>query len=74
MMNNASLTSLFDKAGGRYALAALTQKRASAILKGAPPLVERPKGTSPFHIALAELDLEKISLEPALQKKERTST
>ena len=70
-MITVSLTDLFEKAGGRYNLAGLAQKRAAALLKGAPPLVEK-KNLTPLQIALTELDEGKICLDLPAQKKDRT--
>ena len=69
-MNIQSLNAFFDKAGGRFPLAALAQKRASMILKGAVPFVER-KDSTPYQIALQEFKEDKISLALPDQKKER---
>ena len=71
-MLTVSMTDLFLKAGGRYNLAALAQKRAGVLIKGAAPLVER-KGMPLLHVVLTELDEGKITLELALQKKDRTA-
>lgn len=65
------MTEMFVKAGGRYNLASLAQKRASALIKGAAPLVER-KGMTTLHVVLTELDEGKLTLELATQKKDRT--
>ncbi len=71
-MITVSMTELFQKAGGRYNLAALAQKRASALIKGAAPLVER-KGMTPLHVVLTELDEGKLTLDIPAQKKDRTT-
>lgn len=71
-MNVESLNTLFDKAGGRFALAALCQKRAAALMKGAPPLVEKTS-SNPFHVALAEIDAGKIAFTPAETRKDRSA-
>lgn len=72
MTITVSMTELFEKAGGRYNLAALAQKRAGAMIKGAAPLVER-KGLTPLQVVLNELDQDKIAFELPAQKKDRST-
>ena len=68
-MNTLSLNTLFEKAGGRYALTVLVQKRVGALMKGGVPLLEAPP-RDPFLIAIEEIRQEKISLAFPEKKKD----
>lgn len=61
-MNDVTLNVALAKAGGRYPLSALCQKRAAALLKGAVPLVSGGGRADPFRTALREILQDKIVL------------
>lgn len=53
---------IVEKAGGRFKLCALIQRRVVQLMEGARPLVARD-GRSDLEIAIAEIMEDKISLE-----------
>lgn len=53
---------LDEKAGGRFRLTALIQKRIQEVTRGSPRLVE---GRTPLRSALAEIEAGKIELTEA---------
>lgn len=53
---------LAEKAGGRFKLCALVQKRVVQLMEGSRPLVDR-EGRSDLEVAIEEILLDKITLE-----------
>lgn len=53
---------IVDKAGGRFKLCTLIQRRIVQLMEGARPLVER-EGRSDLELAIAEIMQDKITLE-----------
>ena len=68
-MDILSLNTLFEIAGGRYALSVLSQKRTAALMKGAVPLVEDPPHDL-FLTTLVEIQQGKICLGLPEKRKE----
>ncbi|MCX7805342.1 MAG: DNA-directed RNA polymerase subunit omega [Planctomycetota bacterium] len=61
-MGNIPLDELTEKAGGRFRLVCLVQKRMREIQKGLPPLVDVPPGTDPMEIVVREIMADKVKL------------
>ena len=72
MIDVHSYHKLTEAAGGRYALAALLQKRVIGLMRGAPPLVDSPTRSDAFRTALAEIGQEKIALSAPEKPKDRS--
>lgn len=53
---------IVNKAGGRFKLTALIQRRLGELLDGARPLVER-EGRSDLELVIEEIRQEKIAIE-----------
>lgn len=53
---------IVNKAGGRFKLCALIQRRVVQLMEGAAPLVERD-GRSDLEVAIEEILRDKITLE-----------
>jgi len=53
---------IIEKAGGRFKLTALIQRRWLQLLQGARPMID-PKGLTEIEVVLKEIELGKIELE-----------
>ena len=53
---------IIDKAGGRFKLTALIQRRWLQLLQGARPMID-PKGMTEIEVVLKEIELGKIEFE-----------
>jgi len=62
MLNEAVVTDLAKRVGGRFRLATLVQKRARELALGAKPMVEI-ESVQPVEIALEELRRKLLSIE-----------
>lgn len=60
MMNYPPIDKLSEKCGDKYALAALTSKRAKELSQGQRPLVETKEGEKVIPIALDEIYQNKV--------------
>ena len=56
-------TELFEKAGGKFKLAVLIQKRVRELMNGSRALVENSQGMTHMEVAIAEILQDKIKLE-----------
>lgn len=54
---------LIKKAGGRFKLSALIQKRMLELMEGGRPLIENTEGMTMMEIAIEEFRQDKIALE-----------
>ncbi len=56
-------SSLIEKAGGRFKLTALIQKRLNELLQGSRPLIENSRGMTQMEIVVEEIRQDKIKFE-----------
>lgn len=54
---------MIKKAGGRFKLSALIQKRMVELMEGGRPLIENTEGMTMMEIAIEEFRQDKIALE-----------
>lgn len=63
MIDELKSTEVIEKAGGKFKLTALVQKRLSELLQGARPLIEDVKGKSQLEIVIQEILQDKITAD-----------
>lgn len=63
MINEFKDTNIVEKAGGRFKLTALIQKRLSEILEGSRPLIEKTEGLTALEIVVQEILQDKITMD-----------
>jgi DNA-directed RNA polymerase subunit omega len=63
MIEELKDTKIIDKAGGRFKLTALIQKRLTELLEGARPLIEDTEGMTRMEIVVREIMEDKITIE-----------
>ncbi len=63
MIEELKNTEIVDKAGGRFKLSALIQKRMVELMEGGRPLIEDTEGLTPMEIVVQEIKEEKIVLD-----------
>lgn len=66
------LDKAIDKAGGRFKLTVLMQKRLVELRRGAPPLVAAEEDQNDSEIILEEILQEKVQLKDYTAKGEKT--
>jgi DNA-directed RNA polymerase subunit omega len=65
MIEELKSTELIKRAGGRFKLTALIQKRLDELVQGARPLIEDTEGLTMLEIVVQEILQEKITSEMA---------
>lgn len=68
MIEELKSTELIKKAGGRFKLTALIQKRLDELVQGARPLIEETEGLTMLEIVVQEILQDKITSEAAESK------
>ena len=63
MIEELKDTKIIDKAGGRFKLTALIQKRLTELLEGARPLIEDTEGMTRMEIVVREIMEDKITMD-----------
>ena len=63
MIENLKNTELVNKAGGRFKLTALIQKRLDEIMQGSRPLIEDTEGKTLLEIVVQEILQDKITID-----------
>ncbi len=63
MIEELKDTKIIDKAGGRFKLTALIQKRLTELLEGARPLIEDTEGMTQMEIVIREIMEDKITID-----------
>ncbi len=63
MIEELKDTKIIDKAGGRFKLTALIQKRLTELLEGARPLIEDTEGMTQMEIVVREIMEDKITID-----------
>jgi len=63
MIEELKSTRIIDKAGGRFKLSALIQKRMLEIMQGARPLIEDTEGKTAMEIVVDEIVQDKIAID-----------
>jgi DNA-directed RNA polymerase subunit omega len=63
MIEDLKDTKIIDKAGGRFKLTALIQKRLTELLEGARPLIEDTEGMTQMEIVIREIMEDKITID-----------
>jgi DNA-directed RNA polymerase subunit omega len=63
MLEELRDTALVKKAGGRFKLTALIQKRLTELIQGSRPLIRDTQGMTNLEIVIREIKEEKISFE-----------
>ena len=63
MIEELKDTKIIDKAGGRFKLTALIQKRLTELLEGARPLIEDTEGMTRMEIVIREIMEDKITID-----------
>jgi DNA-directed RNA polymerase subunit omega len=61
MIENLKNSAIIDKAGGKFKLSALIQKRMLELMQGSRPLIADTEGKTTMEIAVAEILHEKIA-------------
>ncbi len=69
-MINPSIVQLIEKAGDRYAVVAITSKRARQIISGSKPLMDIDSN-KPLTIAINEVNENKLTFENSEEVEER---
>jgi DNA-directed RNA polymerase subunit omega len=65
MLEELKSEEIVKKAGGRFKLAALVQKRMAELLQGSRPLIENIEGKTMMEIVVQEILQDKITIEEA---------
>lgn len=63
MIEDLKDTEIIEKAGGKFKLTALVQKRLSELLQGARPLIEDTKDKTQLEIVIQEILQDKITAD-----------
>jgi DNA-directed RNA polymerase subunit omega len=63
MIENLKDSSIIDKAGGKFKLSALIQKRMLELMQGARPLITDTEGKTDMEIAVSEILQDKITTD-----------
>lgn len=63
MIEELKDTKIIEKAGGRYKLTALIQKRLTELMEGSRPLIEDAEGLTQMEIVVREIMEEKITID-----------
>ncbi|MEN8127156.1 MAG: DNA-directed RNA polymerase subunit omega [Planctomycetota bacterium] len=63
MIEELKNTDIVNKAGGRFKLSALIQKRMVELMEGGRPLIEDTEGLTPMEIVVQEIKQDKIVLD-----------
>ena len=63
MIEKLKSTSIVKKAGGRFKLTALIQRRLEELAQGARPLIEDTQGKTQLEIVVEEIMQDKITME-----------
>jgi DNA-directed RNA polymerase subunit omega len=63
MIEELKDTKIIDKAGGRFKLTALIQKRLTELLEGGRPLIEDTEGMTRMEIVIREIMEDKITID-----------
>lgn len=63
MIEELKNTEIVNKAGGRFKLSALIQKRMVELMEGGRPLIEDTEGKTPMEIVIEEIKQDKIVLD-----------
>lgn len=71
MIEELKNTDIVNKAGGRFKLSALIQKRMIELMEGGRPLIEDTEGMSPMEIVVQEIKQEKIILSETGDEKKK---
>ena len=61
MIEELKSTDVVEKAGGKFKLSALIQKRMLELLQGARPLIENTEGKTNMEIVVEEIKKDKIT-------------
>lgn len=62
MIEDLKDTTIIDKAGGRFKLTALIQKRLTELMEGSRPLLEDTEGMTIMEIVVREILEDKITM------------
>ena len=65
MLEELKSEEIVKKAGGRFKLAALVQKRMAELLQGSRPLIENTEGKTMMEIVVQDILQDKITVEEA---------
>ena len=63
MIEELKNTDIINKAGGRFKLTALIQRRLEELAQGARPLIEDAEGKTQLEIVVEEIMQDKITME-----------
>ena len=63
MLEELKSDKLIEKAGGRFKLTALVQKRMTELMQGSRPLIEDHQGKTMLEIVIHEILQDKITVE-----------
>ncbi len=63
MIEKLKSTKIVEKAGGRFKLTALIQRRLEELAQGARPLIENTQGKTQLEIVVEEIVQDKIAME-----------
>lgn len=63
MIEDLKDSSIIDKAGGKFKLSALIQKRMLELMQGSRPLITNTEGKTMMEIAVSEIVQDKITMD-----------
>ena len=73
MLEELKSEKMIQKAGGRFKLVALVQRRLQELLQGSRPLIDDTEGKTLIEIVAQEILQDKINFEGAPDRKNRDS-